>query len=160
MSSVPTCFVLAYVHELHLSELAADPALDRAIDRLPGRKIIFTNATGRHACNVLDRLGIAHHFEGIFDVAAAGYLPKPQMQAYEMFVRRHEIVPAKSVMFEDTARNLAPAAALGMTTGWGRPDRPHAQRTEDHEDEHNRSEERSVGKEGVRTCRTGGGQYN
>src|SRR3546814_11181785 len=96
MYDVPPGVFLEYVHELDLSEMAADPALDRAIGRLPGRKIIFTNATERHACNVLDRLGIAHHFEGIFDVAPAGYLPKPQMQAYEIFVRRPEIVPARS----------------------------------------------------------------
>lgn len=127
---VPPGVFLDYVHELDLSEMAHDPALDRAIARLPGRKLIFTNATERHACNVLDRLGIAHHFEGIFDVAAAGYVPKPQVEAYEAFVKRHAIDPATSVFFEDTARNLAPAAALGMTTVWIKTDRPHGQMAE------------------------------
>ncbi|MFN4090539.1 MAG: pyrimidine 5'-nucleotidase [Alphaproteobacteria bacterium] len=124
---VPPGVFLDYVHELDLSEMAHDPALDRAIDRLPGRKLIFTNATERHACNVLERLGIAHHFEGIFDVAAAGYVPKPQQEAYDLFLRRHAIAPASAVFFEDTARNLAPAAALGMTTVWIRTDRAHGQ---------------------------------
>lgn len=127
---VPPGVFLEYVHELDLSEMMADEALDRAIARLPGRKLIFTNATERHACNVLDRLGIAHHFEGIFDVAAAGYVPKPQREAYDIFVKRHGIAPATAAMFEDTARNLAPAAELGMTTVWIRTDRPHGQMRE------------------------------
>lgn len=118
---------LDYVHEIDLDMMAADPALEAALASLEGRKLIFTNATERHALNVLERLGVAHHFEGIFDVAAAEYVPKPQQAAYDAFLRRHGVDARGAAMFEDTARNLAPAAALGMTTVWVRTDRPHAQ---------------------------------
>jgi len=118
---------LDYVHEIDLSIMAANPALEAALTALEGRKLIFTNATERHALNVLERLGIAHHFDEIFDVKAAAYVPKPQQEAYATFLRRHDVDPRAAVMFEDMARNLAPAAALGMTTVWVRTDRPHAQ---------------------------------
>ena len=89
---------------------------------LPGRKLIYTNASTRHADNVLRRLGIAGHFAAIFDIVAADYLPKPQPAAYRALVERHDIVPAETVFIEDLAVNLAPAAALGMTTVWIAPD--------------------------------------
>jgi len=118
---------LAYVHELDLSMMEADARLAAGLDALPGRKVIFTNATERHALNVLEKLGIADRFEGIFDVAAAGYIPKPQTAAYDTFLRRYAVKAAGAVMFEDTAKNLLPAATLGMTTVWVRTDRPHGQ---------------------------------
>ncbi len=118
---------LDYVHDIDLSSLAANAELDAALARLPGRKIIFTNATEKHALAVLDRLGVTRHFEDIFDVAAAQYVPKPQAAIYDAFCRRHAVDPRAAVMFEDMACNLAPAAALGMTTVWIRTDRPNAQ---------------------------------
>lgn len=121
---------LDFVHEIDLDPMAANPALEAALTALEGRKLIFTNATERHALNVLERLGIAHHFEEIFDVKAAEYVPKPQQAAYDAFLRRHGVDARGAAMFEDMARNLAPAAALGMTTVWVRTDRPNAQPAE------------------------------
>jgi putative hydrolase of the HAD superfamily len=34
--------------------------------------------------------------------------------------RRHAVTPGTAVMIEDMAKNLVPAAALGMTTAWVR----------------------------------------
>lgn len=107
---------LDYVHDVDHGVLPPAPALDRAIAALDGRKLIFTNGTRRHAERVLDRLGIAHHFEAIFDVVAADYRPKPDPAIYHSLVERHRFDPRGAVMIEDLARNLAPAAALGMTT--------------------------------------------
>lgn len=109
---------LDHVHAIDLSALTPAPDLDRALGRLPGRKVIFTNADRAHAGRVLLRLGIAHHFEAVFDVAAADFRPKPDPIAYDRFVDLHRINPARSAMIEDTARNLKPAHALGMTTAW------------------------------------------
>ena len=47
-------------------------------------------------------------------------MPKPEPQVYEALIRRHRLQPGKSVMVEDLARNLAPAASMGMTTVWVR----------------------------------------
>ena len=45
---------LEYVHDIDLSPIAAAPGLDAALGRLPGRKIIFTNASTPYAERVLD----------------------------------------------------------------------------------------------------------
>jgi len=111
----PAAF-LDYVHEIDLSPIPKDLQLERALARLPGRKVIFTNASRGHAERVTRHLGIDRHFEAIFDIADADYLPKPEARAYRMLVDRHAIAPERALMVEDIARNLEPAAALGMTT--------------------------------------------
>lgn len=111
---------LAYVHDIDYSPLPAAPLLAKALDRLPGRKIVYTNGSERHALNVLDKLGLSRHFDAIFDIKAAGYVPKPNTESYRLMAEHCAIAPAKSAMFEDIARNLAPAAAAGMTTVWVR----------------------------------------
>ncbi len=111
---------LDYVHDIDLSPVAPDPALDAALARLKGRKIVFTNGPTDHAERVMDRLAVRRHFEAVFDIVAADYVPKPEPSVYAALVRRHRLDPATTVMVEDIARNLAPAAALGMTTVWVR----------------------------------------
>jgi len=109
---------LAYVHDIDLSAVLPDPALDAALAALPGRKLIFTNGSEAHAAGVLDRLGVARHFEAVFDIADAAYRPKPDHYAYETVLRRHALDPGATVFLDDMPRNLKPAAALGMTTVW------------------------------------------
>ena len=111
---------LNYVHDIDLSNVSPDASLDQALDRLPGRKIIYTNGPADHAERVMGRLSVAHHFDAIFDIIGADYLPKPELKAYQALVERFGLNPGKTVMVEDLARNLAPAAALGMTTVWVR----------------------------------------
>ena len=109
---------LEYVHDIDLSSVEEDVELGEAIAALPGRKLIFTNGTKRHAERVLGRLGLGAHFAAIHDIIACGYTPKPDPAAYAAFVDQYEIDPKRAVMIEDMARNLPPAAALGMTTIW------------------------------------------
>ncbi len=118
---------LDYVHDIDLSPVRPDPVLDQALGGLEGRKIVFTNGSSAHAVRILERVGVARHFEAIFDIADAGYVPKPEPRVYDALVRRHGIAPRASAMVEDIARNLVPAAEIGMTTIWvrggdGRPD--------------------------------------
>jgi putative hydrolase of the HAD superfamily len=109
---------LEYVHDIDHSVLTTDSRLSAALAGLPGRKFIYTNGSERHAVNVMDRLGITNHFDGIFDIRAGNYIPKPEPAPYAELVARHAISPANAVMFEDIHRNLKPAADLGMTTVW------------------------------------------
>lgn len=111
---------LERVHDIDLSVLPPSPELDAALADLPGRKIIYTNASTRHAERVIERLGVAHHIDAVFDIVEANYQPKPEPAAYDMIVRRHGLDPRATVMVEDMARNLMPAALLGMTTVWVR----------------------------------------
>ncbi len=113
---------LDYVHAIDLSVIVPDPGLDRALARLPGRKLVYTNASRRHALAVMARLGIASHFEAIHDIADAGFLPKPDPRSYDGLVAQHAIDPARACLIEDMAGNLVPAAALGMATAWVRTD--------------------------------------
>lgn len=107
---------LDYVHDIDLEPLAADAALDKALEGLAGRKYVFTNGSVRHAQNVLGRIGIAHHFDDIFDIVAAEYVPKPRPECYHRFLARVAIAPQRAAMFEDIAHNLAQPHALGMVT--------------------------------------------
>jgi putative hydrolase of the HAD superfamily len=107
---------LDYVHQIDHSPLTPNPALGAALERLPGRKLILTNGTRRHAEAVMRRLAIHQHFEDVFDIVAADLEPKPLAPNYDRFLARHRVDPHKAVMFEDLARNLAIPHALGMIT--------------------------------------------
>jgi putative hydrolase of the HAD superfamily len=113
----PTAF-LDYVHDIDYAPVPDSPALDRALARLGGRKLVFTNGTVRHAERVLERLGVAHHFEAIYDIVAADYVPKPEMAIYRDVVGRYGVEPTRAAMLDDIAANLRPAAELGMRTVW------------------------------------------
>jgi len=107
---------LEYVHEIDHSVLKPDPALGAVLQKLPGRKLILTNGTRKHADAVMKKLEVHEHFEDIFDIVAAELEPKPAAIAYERFLALHDVDPTKAAMFEDLARNLAVPHAMGMTT--------------------------------------------
>jgi putative hydrolase of the HAD superfamily len=107
---------LADVHEADHSVLVVDEALRTLIERLPGRRIVFTNGGGGHAERVLETLGLASSFDAIFDIEAAGLAPKPQRESYERLVEAFDLDPKSSILIEDTLRNLAPAHAMGFAT--------------------------------------------
>ncbi|HEY1749710.1 MAG TPA: pyrimidine 5'-nucleotidase [Caulobacteraceae bacterium] len=102
--------------DLPLEAIARDPALAAAIARLPGRRLIFTNADAGHTARILDRLGIAGLFDAVFHIESAGFAAKPDLKAFELLIDAHAIAPRRTCFFEDRALNLAPAFALGMTT--------------------------------------------
>jgi len=77
---------------------------------------VFTNGDERHAARVLDKLELADLFEAIFHIAAADYVPKPHPATFARMIAAHAIAPAETCFFEDSEKNLAPAARLGMTT--------------------------------------------
>ena len=106
----------ALFHDLSLEALAHDPEMIAAIARLPGRRLIFTNADDVHAERVLARLGLSDLFEDVFHIGSSGYTPKPDPAAFEAMNAAHGIAPGLAAFFEDSERNLAPAAELGMTT--------------------------------------------
>ncbi len=126
LHNVPPKAFLDHVHDLDVTVIPEDPMLGAALARLPGRKLVFTNGTVAHAERVLTRLGIAQLFDEIFDIVHAEYHPKPSAASFSRFIERHGLDPGSAAMFEDLARNLAPAHALGMTTVLVRPRDGHA----------------------------------
>lgn len=111
----PNAF-LDYVHNIDHTVLDPDPALETIIQALPGRKLIHTNGSEQHAENVLNALGLNNCFEAIFDIRAGSYIPKPDPNSYERFLSSHAFEPTTAIMFEDSVKNLKPAADLGMVT--------------------------------------------
>lgn len=107
---------LDYVHDIDLSPVSPDLGLSSALEKLPGRKLILTNGSTKHAENVATKLGILHHFEDIFDIVAADFVPKPERSTYEKFLKRTSIDPRDAAMFEDLAHNLEVPHAVGMAT--------------------------------------------
>ena len=107
---------LEFVHDIDHSVVQPDPTLGDALRRLPGRKYIFTNGSRAHAEKVAERLGFSGHFDGIFDIVAAGLMPKPERGPYEAFVSAFGIPTDRAAMFEDLARNLAVPKQMGMRT--------------------------------------------
>ena len=98
-----------------LDAIAPDPALDAALGRLPGRKLIFTNGSAAHADRILARIGVSHHFEAVFHIEAAQLVPKPAPETFDAMIRAHDVDPATTCFFEDSPVNLRHAADLGMT---------------------------------------------
>lgn len=107
---------LADVHDVALDCLTPDPVLREGLGRLPGRRLVFTNGAARHAERVLDRLGIADLFDDVFHIEAAGLIPKPDPRAFKAMIARHGVDPNRAAFFEDTEKNLKPAADMGMAT--------------------------------------------
>ena len=107
---------LDFVHQIDHSPLEPNAALGAAIENLPGRKVILTIGTRRHADAVLARLKLDRHFEDVFDIVAAELEPKPSPQTYDRFLSTLKVDARRTAMFEDLARNLAIPHALGMTT--------------------------------------------
>lgn len=109
---------LNFVHDIDMSPLAAAPRLAERLMALPGRRLVFTNGDDAYAGRVLDALDIAHCFDGLWDIHAMHYRPKPERSAYDGLVEAFAITPESAVFVEDMACNLAPAKALGMQTVW------------------------------------------
>lgn len=107
---------LDYVHDIDLTCVPECPDLAEAIERLPGRKLIFTNGSRRHAERVAGKLGVLDKFEDICSIETCEYVPKPEAEAFDRMVRRHGVSSDRSAMFEDMPHNLEAPHALGMTT--------------------------------------------
>ena len=108
----------AFVNDIDSLELAADPKLRAGLERLPGRRLVFTNNCGRFAAQVLEQLGVAELFHDIVDAKAMNFVPKPGPQAYTALIERCDVTASRAALFDDSVRNLVPARALGMTTIW------------------------------------------
>jgi putative hydrolase of the HAD superfamily len=107
---------LEKAHAIDYTVVPADPALGEAIKALPGRKFIFTNGSVPHAEKTARALGILDHFDDIFDIVAADFVPKPAGDTYHKFMSLHRVDTKNAAMFEDLPRNLIVPKTLGMKT--------------------------------------------
>ena len=94
------------------------PGLRRTLQKLQGKKIVFTNAPEHYARAVLKLLRVEDLFEDVFAIEHSRYRPKPQANGFRRLLRKHHLQAAQCVMVEDSAENLQTAKRLGMKTVW------------------------------------------
>lgn len=114
--SVDPARFLHEVHDVPLDALEPNPELGRQIAALPGRKFVLTNGAREYAGRVLDRLGCADLFDGMWAIEDMDLVPKPAPATFRRFLKAFDIDPHRAAFFEDTPRNLEPAKAMGMAT--------------------------------------------
>jgi putative hydrolase of the HAD superfamily len=109
---------LEAVHDIDLGAVLPDTRLAAAIAGLPGRKVVYTNGSRRHAERVTAALGLLPLFDALYGVEDAGYEPKPRRAAFERVFTADGLAPMASAMVEDDQRNLEAPAAMGLATIW------------------------------------------
>ena len=112
---------LDYVHDVEHPELKKNDQLISKIKILEGKKIIFTNASLKHAKNILKVLELEDDFDRIIDIKDLDYIPKPDRRSYKKLLECLNLNKEdldKTIFVEDTVKNLIPAKELGITTVW------------------------------------------
>jgi|LSQX01.1.fsa_nt_gb putative hydrolase of the HAD superfamily len=108
---------LDFVHDIPIEELLTpDPELDQVLQALPQRKVIFTNASARHAIRVSQQLGVQNHFERIIDIYDQYPFCKPELDAFHKALALVDEQPQHCLMVDDNPKNLESARSLGMET--------------------------------------------
>ncbi|PRC94465.1 HAD-SF-IA-v3: HAD hydrolase, family IA, variant 3 [Solimicrobium silvestre] len=102
--------------------LRYESGLKRLLKRLPGRKILFTNAPRQYSRQVLQHLGLHRHFDqhiSIESMRVHGKLrPKPSRWLLRKLLAKQKLSARHCVLIEDTRENLRTAKQLGMKTVW------------------------------------------
>jgi putative hydrolase of the HAD superfamily len=102
--------VRGHVHDLH------------ALARLPGRRVLLTNAPLAYTTRVLGALGIGHLFEAVVTMdhmRMFGHLrPKPDARMLRWLAARLGVPPSRCVLVEDTLEHQKSARSVGMQTVW------------------------------------------
>ena len=111
-------YFLDEVHRLDYSIVGPNQLLNEELEKLEGRKIIYTNANEKHVLDVLKRINLSDYFDEIFDIKLANYIPKPEIKPYEQIIELFKIDASRSAMFDDIAKNLVPAKKVGFTPVW------------------------------------------
>ncbi|NMM38433.1 MAG: pyrimidine 5'-nucleotidase [Glaciimonas sp.] len=102
--------------------IRAERGLAQLLKRLPGRKILLTNAPYQYSSAVLHHLGLHRHFAAhvsIESMRVHGKLrPKPSSLMLRQLMARQHVCASRCILVEDTAATLKVARGLGMRTAW------------------------------------------
>jgi putative hydrolase of the HAD superfamily len=116
-----------FLHAAHrfddlTSMIRAERGLARLLQRLPGRKILLTNAPRRYSHQVLRHLGLHRHFAKhvpIESMRVHGQLrPKPSRLMLRKLLAKERIAAHRCILVEDTVGHLKGAKSLGLHTVW------------------------------------------
>ena len=93
-------------------------ALKHALARLGGMKLVFSNAPRQYVRGVLDAIGLARYFDGVYSIEDARYRGKPALHGFHVLLRKHNLDPHRCALIDDLLGNLRTAHRLGMSTVW------------------------------------------
>lgn len=96
--------------------LVFEPGLRHALERLPGRKILFSNAPRLYVEAVLTQIGIRRQFDSLWTIERLRFVPKPHLAAFRRLLRAERLNPRRCIFVEDSPANLRAAKRLGMKT--------------------------------------------
>ncbi len=100
------------------SMIIREPLLRSVLRRLPGRKIVFSNAPAHYAHAVLKLLRVSDLFDAVFSIEHTRFNPKPSMKGFRRLIKQHRLPARRCIMVEDNLGNLRTAKRLGMKTVW------------------------------------------
>ncbi len=114
---------LHHTHQFHdlANMVVVERGLKAMLQRLPGRKIIFSNAPQVYTKAILAIIGIRNCFDAVYSVERVRFKPKPEKQGFLHLLRAEGLDPRSCIMIEDTLPNLKTAKRLGMKTVWVNP---------------------------------------
>jgi len=104
------------------SMIQAERGLDTLLRRLPGRKILLTNAPLRYSTDVMRYLRLRRHFDQHVAIESMHVhrqlRPKPSTLMLRKLMRKHRLRPSQCILVEDTLANLKGAKKVGLRTAW------------------------------------------
>jgi putative hydrolase of the HAD superfamily len=105
---------LEYVHDLPVEEmLKPDPELTSFLTSIVLPKLVFTNASEKHARRTLDVLGIEGLFNGICDLASTGYVGKPHRSAFNRAAHMLSLPLSSTIFIDDVTEYVEAGKSFG-----------------------------------------------
>jgi putative hydrolase of the HAD superfamily len=108
-------------HDFNVAELLrAERGLARLFARLPGRKVLLTNAPRTYAGCVLRELALHRQITSRYTIERmrvhGTFRPKPSRLMLRATLARERVRPSAAILVEDSLTNLKAARALGLRT--------------------------------------------
>ena len=100
------------------SMVIVERGLKSMLLKLPGSKIIFSNAPLKYTEAILAIADIRRCFDDIYSVERLLFQPKPAIGGFLELLNKERLDPRACIMVEDTLPNLKTAKRLGMKTVW------------------------------------------
>lgn len=102
--------------------IRAERGVARIFRRLPGAKILLTNAPHAYARDVIRHIGLHRYFAEHVPIESMvvhrRLRPKPSRAMLRRLLARRGLLPRHCVLVEDTLANLKSAKSLGLRTVW------------------------------------------
>lgn len=98
--------------------IRAERGLSELFRRLPGRKVLITNAPTVYSATVLREIGLSRVVRKRYHIEQMRLLgrfrPKPSPSMFRMLLAREKVHPANAILVEDSALNLRGARSIGL----------------------------------------------